>query len=682
MKISYVKAAGFRGIKNEFSVTFPKGFVVITGRNGSGKSTICNAIEFALTGTLQDYSSNSEKGERISDYLWWRGGDTAVDRYVSVGFVDEHDKHYEITRTPDNSSAGEQGSFLSSFICAPGARDDSLLELCRTTFIRDETITKFSLDIPETERFNFVKNAIGVSDFAEIEDKVKAVSDALKRRLSKLETEYQKARLQVQSTIASVSETNVLLAKSEDIHAAETSLREVLDMQDSDASDLSNEARKKATGIRIQVEGLSRLCRTLTSLDKRRAELETREFLEQKDKLQNRVKDIESKLWYQEQILPDLNSKFDSLQNEAPSLSMLTELIELGQQVGLQHQKCPLCGCEVSQDTFNNHVADTLERITIQSRALADVVRERNEAIQSIEKYRRDFEKYTTELNQMLTASSILEEEYQKVSQEIVKLGIPVSNWNELNADYISGEIDKLRNSLSTIEKSLAVLETSTLYDRSIDLKRKLTEHQGKAHEIETQITKLNTVNARMKNISTIIKRVAGELVDEQLAALSPLFGELYYRLRPHIDWPEVSYHIRGDVRRFLSLKVGDDINPRFIFSSGQRRAAGLAFLLSVHLSRSWCNLRSLILDDPVQHIDDFRALHLVEVLAAIRKGDQQVICTVQDSDLAELLCRRLRSQEYRDGCLIEMEYSPGEGVKIADMRDINPLPTEVLLTA
>jgi chromosome segregation protein len=175
------------------------------------------------------------------------------------------------------------------------------------------------------------------------------------------------------------------------------------------------------------------------------------------------------------------------------------------------------------------------------------------------------------------------------------------------------------------------------------------------------------------------VERVHGESGRQWLLRLPALLSESCARWSLELEQPfeNLSYNWR-----FLSLRVGDDINPRFVFSSGQRRAAGLAFLLAVHLSRSWCNLRSLILDDPVQHIDDFRALHLVEVLAAVRQCGQQVICTVQDGALADLLCRRLRSREYKDGCLIEMEYAAGEGVKVGNMRDIHPFPSEVLLSA
>lgn len=92
------------------------------------------------------------------------------------------------------------------------------------------------------------------------------------------------------------------------------------------------------------------------------------------------------------------------------------------------------------------------------------------------------------------------------------------------------------------------------------------------------------------------------------------------------------------------------------MFSSGQRRAAGIAFLLSVHLSRPWCKLNSLLLGDPVQHIDDFRAFHLVEVIAALRRTGRPIVIAVEDSDLADLLCRRLTSELGGPGARFDLQ--------------------------
>jgi hypothetical protein len=117
---------------------------------------------------------------------------------------------------------------------------------------------------------------------------------------------------------------------------------------------------------------------------------------------------------------------------------------------------------------------------------------------------------------------------------------------------------------------------------------------------------------------------------------------ELYRRLRPHPIWQDIEYSVRGDVRRFLRLQVGDRLNPQFIFSSGQRRATGLAFLLAINMSLAWSRWRTVLLDDPVQHVDDFRSVHLVEVLAQLCASGRQIICAVEDAALGNLLYRRL----------------------------------------
>src|SRR5271170_5049106 len=105
----------------------------------------------------------------------------------------------------------------------------------------------------------------------------------------------------------------------------------------------------------------------------------------------------------------------------------------------------------------------------------------------------------------------------------------------------------------------------------------------------------------------------------------------------------------------------------------------GLAFLLAVHLSRRWCEWQSLLLDDPVQHIDDYRALNLVEVLAAIRRSGRQVIIAVEDAALADLLCRRLRSSIGEIGRRFELQTSKTGSSEIASINDIYPMQREVL---
>jgi ABC-type cobalamin/Fe3+-siderophores transport system ATPase subunit len=88
-----------------------------------------------------------------------------------------------------------------------------------------------------------------------------------------------------------------------------------------------------------------------------------------------------------------------------------------------------------------------------------------------------------------------------------------------------------------------------------------------------------------------------------------------------------------------------------------------------------------LLLDDPVQHIDDYRALNLVEVLAAIRRTNRQVIVAVEDPALADLLCRRLRSGTDELGRVFELRSSKTGSAEIEGTRDVYPMPRLVLRT-
>jgi chromosome segregation protein len=259
---------------------------------------------------------------------------------------------------------------------------------------------------------------------------------------------------------------------------------------------------------------------------------------------------------------------------------------------------------------------------------------------------------------------------------EAVSLGL------EPNPESVSKEMDAVAAKGKTLQEALSLLEAYLEQSQisEIERQKQLAENEAEAFAKRTEQLQLIARNAKIA--TDTIKRVSWEAVDDCMSALSPLLSELYFRLRPHADYADIKYRMRGDIKRFLSFTVGQDLNPRFIFSSGQRRALGLSFLLAVFLSRPWCRLKSLILDDPVQHIDDYRALHFVEVFSSIRQLGYQVICFAEDPDLAELLCRRLRSGQRGEGLKVELEYESGEGATVRRVTDAPVLPQNLLLTA
>jgi DNA repair exonuclease SbcCD ATPase subunit len=202
--------------------------------------------------------------------------------------------------------------------------------------------------------------------------------------------------------------------------------------------------------------------------------------------------------------------------------------------------------------------------------------------------------------------------------------------------------ISQLREVLDIAQKDLRILETLRFNARLEKSQHLLEGANSRLEKLQLRLSRARKAEVAAQALFDAARRAAGETLDRRLDRVLPLMSELYHRLRPHPVWNDIEYSIRGDVKRFMKLQVGGALNPQFLYSSGQRRATGLAFLLSLNLSLSWSKWRTIILDDPVQHIDDFRAVHLAEVLAQLVSGDRQIICAVEDSALADLMCRRL----------------------------------------
>lgn len=252
----------------------------------------------------------------------------------------------------------------------------------------------------------------------------------------------------------------------------------------------------------------------------------------------------------------------------------------------------------------------------------------------------------------------------------------------KLSDDALASGLAIERDRVKELEKCSEALEGFVASHRAEDLEKRRSVAQREAEAAAKELDVVNEARQDVHRVSAEARRLSREVLEDRLAALNPLLSELYVRLKPHVDFADIKYRMRGDVKHLLRLEVGDGINPRFIFSSGQRRALGLAFLLAVYLSRPWSKLKTLVLDDPMQHVDDYRALHLVEILSSIRQSGHQVICTVEDPALADLLCRRLRSTDTSTGTRVELAYRAGSGVELRNLITIAPLPSRVLTAA
>lgn len=676
MRLDFVEVCGFRGFREKIRIDFGAGFTVISGRNGVGKSTLCDAVEFALTGSIDKYAVEKAAQESLSDYLWWRGEGMPAAHYVTASFKGDDDAMFAITRTRE-TGADKTSDQMEAALCFNVRPDDAIRQLCRTSIIRDEWIAALSLDLSETERFDLVRSALGPIQGVDYGAKAKEVLAAVESAHARNENLYTAARTQLTNGLTQVSEAKDAVARAGDIAAAMGVLTAATpDAPEELLARLAAARSNLATG-RGRLEGMGEAVHQGRDVLALRRAFDAPEAARARDETRQRLATATAAKAEADRIVAQAERELEIEERADAIATSLTALVEHGEKLGLHDDHCPLCAAARTTEEFNAGL--TLARSRIQG--LASGV---TSARQKLAATRETAKGAGAELTQAEAAwAAVRQEEAHLIAREQAHVEIFERHSLDFrfvkDPDGLEQHLAAERDRLINLERALLTLEASQSVSRIAALEERVAVYRKDVDAAAEQVERSQRAITTARAIERGIRRVAGEIIDERLAQISPLLNELYQRLRPHADWRTIEYSIRGDVRRFLSLRVGDGLNPQFVFSSGQRRAAGLAFLLSVHLARAWARWRTLLLDDPVQHIDDFRALHLVEVLAAFRQDGRQIVCAVEDAALADLLCRRLLSTSHALGRRYDIDLGPDGTATIVANVEIPPMPIGVL---
>ena len=87
---------------------------------------------------------------------------------------------------------------------------------------------------------------------------------------------------------------------------------------------------------------------------------------------------------------------------------------------------------------------------------------------------------------------------------------------------------------------------------------------------------------------------------------------------------------------------------PRLFLSEAQANVLALSIFLSFSMRQEWSQLDTLLLDDPVQHLDDLDAVALLDNLRAVALGHsrrrRQIVVSTCDKNLYLLLLRKMSS--------------------------------------
>lgn len=665
MKLAYVDLCGFRGYRKRMRLDFAEDFTILDGRNGVGKSTVFDAVEFALTGHLSKYKDAKADGETVADYIWWTGnGPVPEGRYVEAGFRDGDDI-ISIRRTefefPDETALGKLVARLCDLDLAPR---DPISQLCSTSIIRDEHIAGLSLDLKETDRYALLRDGLGANDSdswmargSQLVSVAKKRSQAAQQEEALFNSELMAATRRMDEVRASLVGDNILAEAVERLR--------VFAKSEAAADQLIGPVRQQIAHVGAEIQSLQELSSRWVVTEAARSRLPEL----------GKIRDVATaEIDAATGAVEELRRKEDvpSSSELAKQARDLIALANLGRQLGLQDGHCPLCGTGQDHAHYQQGIT-TAENLAkaLDQRAAEEAQHE--EAIRAAEARLA-----------VARQSQVAAEANFKLAEQAIQGFDSLRKDRGLDghetSEQVSAREDQLREALELAQRDLRILETIRLNTDLEHAKREEARAKERLVAAQGRAGRARKAETAAHALHDAARRAAGETLGRRLDRVLPLMSELYRRLRPHPVWRDIEYSIRGDVRKFLKLKVGDELNPQFLFSSGQRRATGLAFLLSVNLSLAWSRWRTIMLDDPVQHVDDFRTVHLAELAAQLVAEGRQIVCAVEDAALAELLCRRLPVREPGTAKRITMGPDENGDLTITSEKLLPMLPQSTLL--
>ena len=200
----------------------------------------------------------------------------------------------------------------------------------------------------------------------------------------------------------------------------------------------------------------------------------------------------------------------------------------------------------------------------------------------------------------------------------------------------------ELIGSLDTVQSEKVAVEN----EHEIALQQyRVLEHQVKGFK-----------NAKRKAESWILPLAENlETMVERTLRLHQLEIERHFKAMipsPHLFEQIVMRH--GEERLEIGVRYRhqseDAGEPYFYLSNAQLNILALAIFLSLGAKQRWSNLDSLLLDDPVQHLDDLDAVAFLDTIRAVALGRfgsrRQIILSTCDKNLYGLMIRKFRLLE------------------------------------
>lgn len=224
---------------------------------------------------------------------------------------------------------------------------------------------------------------------------------------------------------------------------------------------------------------------------------------------------------------------------------------------------------------------------------------------------------------------------------------------------YIKDKINVEEENLIKANKSLSDISEVKAKVNNIYINLKVNDDYNKWEEYNNELEKLkfslehnNKKIFNMEKIKENISEVVASLNKEVMEGNKNIINSIFKKIFPNPYYKSIDFNF-DTFRNKNILKLecrhqdgSTKINPAYIFSSTQVNIISVSVFIGIAMKQTCTNLDLILLDDPIQNMDDMNVLSFIDVLRGCMNPEilnKQIILSTHDNKTASLFIKKFR---------------------------------------
>ena len=708
MRVTSLEISGFRAFNGSQRFDLDGDIVLVVGVNGQGKTSLFDAIQWAITGEI----SRLERPESVVS-LYSASGEARVEltitstdgRTLVVTRQSDGQRDRLLVREGDDVFRGKNAEYeLLRRLWPEGlVANEPRAALCsaleRGVYLQQDILTAFLTADTDQHRFNAISELIGAGRATELqaalESARRAWSRATNQRVSEMaDTEKRLSRLE--SQLRELAEASLTVALSLDewiawwtqVKSLGVSETRVPRMDSSDAHSAIDVAmgELRAIGLSRERRGdrLRELAIALQRLPTTASDLSVLHRVAEEKALA---------LANAHERLAEAEERAAAMRRDQLEASSRQEEMRVLAEVALRHlgEHCPVCMQSYDREA-------TLERLDsmLRSTAHPTVPPNRMPDLAKMAEHVQAMEKEASAAAAVLQDAQRQERlranGQERINTGLTELAIRVPSGSDASS-AIESALEENSRDLESLSEARRKGETLALslaragqLARQAELEQEVLQVKRDLAIVREEIEARQATGKLVSSMIEGLRDASSDLVEGELNRLDPLLQRIYATADPHPEFRVVrllSQMSRGRGR--VLAEVEDPLHgyrsdtPKAFLSSSQMNVLAVSVFLALNLGIPTLPLRVAILDDPLQSLDDLNLLGLIDLLKRMRERRQLMVST-HDSRFVSLLKRKLRpASDTQRTIIIELSGWSSQG-PMTFQEDImgDPIPIRI----